>query len=85
MNGLSVMLNKLQLILLMEANFNATNKAVYGMRMLEKLREYKLMPEKMYSERNRLVDEETFSKVLFYNIFQQLGRPAGLASVDTDN
>jgi hypothetical protein len=69
----------------MEANFNATNKAVYGVRMLANVRNYKLMPEEVYSERNHLADDRTLSKVLFYDIVQQLRRPAGLASVDADN
>ena len=43
------------------------------------------MPEKMYSERNRLTDDGTLSKVLFYDIVEQLQRPAGLALVDADS
>ena len=54
-NGLSVMLektfgvrlvSKLRAILLMEADFNATNKEVYGVRMLDNARWYKLIPDK---------------------------------------
>jgi hypothetical protein len=93
-SGLSVMLKKifgcslitkLQSVLLMEADFNATNKTIYGIRMLAHVRKYKLMPEKVYSERNRLADDGTLSKVLFYDIVRQLQRPAGLASVDAEN
>jgi hypothetical protein len=74
LNGLSVMLDfffgcslitKLQSILLMEADFNATNKAIYGVCMLANMRKYKLMPEEVYSERNHLADDGTLSKVLF--------------------
>jgi hypothetical protein len=72
-------------MLLMEADFNATNKAVYGMCMLANVRKYKLMPEEVYSERNCLADDGTLSKVLFYDIVRQLRRPAGLTSVDVDN
>ncbi len=78
------LITKLRSILLMEANFIATNKAVYGMRMLANVRKYKLMPEEVYSERNRLADDWTLSMVLFYDIVRQLRRPAGLASVDAD-
>jgi hypothetical protein len=53
--------------------------------MLANVRKYKLMPEEVYSKRNRLADDGTLSKVLFYDIVRQLRRPAGLASVDTDN
>jgi hypothetical protein len=93
-NGLLVMLEKLfscspitklQSILLMEANFNTTNKAVYGVCMLANMRKYKLMPEEVYNERNRLVDDGTLSKVLFYDIVQQLRRPTVLVSMDVDN
>ena len=43
------------------------------------------MPEEVYSERNRLAEDGTLSKVLFYDIVRQLRRLAGLASVDADN
>jgi hypothetical protein len=69
----------------MEADFNPTNKAIYGVCMLANMRKYKLMPEEVYSERNHLADDETLSKVLFYDIVRQLRRPAGLALVDGDN
>jgi hypothetical protein len=92
--GLSVMLKKifrcslimkLHSILLMEADFNATNKIIYGVRMLHNMRKYSLMPEEIYTERNRLADDGTLSKVFFYNIVLQLQHPAGLASVDANN
>ncbi len=92
--GLSVMLEKifefslitkLRSILLMEADFNATNKVIYGIRMLHNMRKYRLMPEEVYSERNRLADDGTLSKILFYDIVRQLRCSAGLAYVDADN
>jgi hypothetical protein len=92
--GLSVMLEKifgcslitkLQLILLMEADFNATNKTIYGIQMLANVRKYKLMPEEVYSKRNRLAEDGTLSKVLLYDIVRQLRQSAGLTSVDADN
>jgi hypothetical protein len=69
----------------MEADFNATNKTIYGIHMLANVRKYKLMPEEVYSKRNRLADDGTLSKVLFYDIVHQLRRPAGIASVDANN
>jgi hypothetical protein len=92
--GFSVMLEKifgcllimkLRSILLMEADFNMTNKVIYGIRMLHNMRKYRLMLEEVYSERNRLADDGTLSKILFYDIVQQLWHSAGLASVDADN
>jgi len=79
------LITKLRSILLMEADFNATNKVIYGVRMLANVRKYKLMPEEVYSERNRLAEDGTLSKVLFYDVVRQLRRPAGLGSVDADN
>jgi hypothetical protein len=52
----------------MEVDFNATNKAVYGIQMLSNVKKYKLMPEEVYSERNRLADDRTLSKILYYDI-----------------
>jgi hypothetical protein len=76
-NELSVMLErifgcllitKLQSILLMESDFNATNKTIYDMQMLSNVRKYKLMPEEVYSKRNGIEDDVTSPKVLFYDI-----------------
>jgi hypothetical protein len=53
--------------------------------MLHNMRKYRLMPEEIYSKRNHLADDGTLSKVLFYDIVQQLWHPAGLALVDADN
>lgn len=68
------LINKLHAILLMEADFNASNKIIFGERMMDNARKYKLMPEEIYSE-----------KTHFYDIVRQLTRPAGLALVDAAN
>ncbi len=52
----------------MEAYFNATNKAIYGVCMLANVIKYKLMPEEVYNGRKRFADDGTLSKVLFYDI-----------------
>ena len=92
--GLSVMLektlgitlvSKLQAILLMEADFNAMNKIVYGDRMMTNVRKCNLMPEEIFSERNRMADDGTLCKTLFYNITRQARLPAAIASVDATN
>ncbi len=79
------LITKLQSILLIEADFNATNKTVYGVRMLANLQKYKLIPEEVYSERNHLADDGTLSKILFFDIACQLHHSAGLASVKANN
>jgi hypothetical protein len=43
------------------------------------------MPEEVYSEQNKLAEDATLSKNLFYDIVRQLRRPAGQALVDADN
>ena len=72
--GLSVMLekmfgvrlvSKLRAILLIEADFNAGNKVVYGERMLDNARKYKLMPEEIFSEKNRMADDGALAKTSF--------------------
>ncbi len=43
------------------------------------------MPSKIFSEKNRMVDNCTLAKTLFYNLVCQSWRPAGLSLVDADN
>ncbi len=70
-NGLLVMLekifgirlvSKLHAILLMEADFNAMNKEVYGARMLDEAWKYKLVPEEIFSKKNRTADNGGLAK-----------------------
>jgi hypothetical protein len=69
----------------MDADFNATKKVIYGIRMLANARKYELMPEEVYSKRNCLADDGTLSKILYYDIVRQLRCPSGLALIDADN
>ncbi len=93
-NGLSVMLektfrvrlvSKLRSILLMEADFNAMNKEVYGVRMLNTARKYKLVPEEIFSKKNPMADDGGLAKTLFYDIAWQTRLTAAIASVDASN
>jgi hypothetical protein len=92
--GLSVMLEKtlgvtlvtkLRAILLMEGDFNATNKIVYGSRMIQMARRHHLIPEEIFSKKNRMADDGTLCKTLFYDITRQARVPAAIASVDASN
>ncbi len=92
--GLSVMLEKtlgvtlvmkLRAVLLMEAKFNATNKILYGNRMMNNARKYNLMPEETFSEKKRKADNGTLCKTLFYDITRQARVPAAIASTDASN
>jgi hypothetical protein len=49
------------------------------------VRRYGLMPDEIFSERNRAAGEGTLSKVLFYNVVRQTRLSAGISSVDADN
>ncbi len=44
------LITKLRSILLMEADFNATNKIIHGQQMLQQARKYQLIPEEIYSK-----------------------------------
>eukprot|EP00956_Cyclotella_meneghiniana_P027276 scaffold60862_cov41-Cyclotella_meneghiniana.AAC.6 len=79
------LINKLRAILLMEADFNAANKIIYGERMMDNVRKYQLMPDDIFSERAREATDGGLGKKLFTDIVNQLRRPAGLASVDAAN
>jgi hypothetical protein len=79
------LITKLWSILLIEAEFNATNKMIHGQRILDMAHHYKLVPKEIYSEQNCLADDGTLAKVLFYDIVQQIRLPAGISVVDADN
>jgi hypothetical protein len=78
-------ITKLRAILLMEADLNCSTKTVFGTGMLDKARRKNLMPEEVFSERNKMADDGMLTKVLTYDIICQTRRSAGLASVDADN
>ena len=66
------LITKLQSILLMEVDFIARNKTIYGIRMLANARRYRLMPEEVFSEWNCLADDGTLSKIIIFEIARQL-------------
>ncbi len=79
------LVSKLRAILLMEADFNAMNKEVYGVQMLDTARRYKLIPEEIFSKKNCTADNGGLAKTLFYDIARQMRLPAAIASVDASN
>lgn len=92
--GLSVMLkkmygctlvSKLRAILLMEADFNFSNKLVYGVRMMNNARRHGQMSDEIYSKNGRTADDGSLAKVLFYDIVRQARVVAGLSSIDAAN
>jgi hypothetical protein len=77
--------SKLQAILLMEADFNASNKIMYGVRLMKNVRDHCLMPEEIYSEKNQMAGNRTPTKTLLYDLTQQARVPVAIASVDASN
>jgi hypothetical protein len=73
------LVSKLCAILLMEVDFNAINKEVYGGRMLDKARKYNLIPEEIFSKKNRTANDGDLAKMLFYNILHQTRSVAAIA------
>ena len=76
------LVSKLRAILLKEADFNAMNKEVYGVRMLDNAQQYNLIPKEIFSKKNRTADNGGLAKTLFYDIARQMRTPAAIASVD---
>jgi hypothetical protein len=79
------LVTKLWAILLMEGNFSAANKIVYRTRMLKNACKHQLMPEEIFSKRNRMANNGTLCKTLYYDITRQAQVPAAIASVDVSN
>lgn len=51
---LGMLVNKLQSILLIEADFNFANKIFYGSQMLNNIMQYSFMPDENFTEQNVL-------------------------------
>ena len=79
------LISKLRAILLMEADFNFGNKQTYGVHMLDNARKFRLMPEEIFNEQNRMADDGTLARVLFFDLVRQARIPAGMISVDAAN
>jgi hypothetical protein len=79
------MVSKLRAILLMEADFNASNKIIHGVRMMKNVHDHQLMPEEIFSKKNRMADNGTLTKMLFYDVARQARVPLVIASVDASN
>ncbi len=52
----------------MEADFNASNKIMYGIRMMNQAQKHNMMSEEIYSEKNEMADNGMLTKTLFYDI-----------------
>jgi hypothetical protein len=79
------LVTKLRAILLMEGDFNATNKIIFGVRMLNNACIHNFMPEEIFSKKNRMADNGTLCKTLFYDIARQTCVPVAIALLDASN
>jgi hypothetical protein len=62
---------KLHAILLIEGNFNMTNKIIYDLQMMSNAWGHHLMPKEIFSKKKQMANNGTLCKTLFYNITQQ--------------
>ena len=62
------LIEKLRSILLMEADYNANYKELFGNRMMAVVREHGLMMEEIFSKMGRTAEDGALSKILFYDI-----------------
>jgi hypothetical protein len=76
------LVSKLQAILLMEADFNASNKIMYGIRVMKNVCDHHLMSEDFFSKKNRMADDGILKMTLFYNVMHQARVPVAIASVE---
>ncbi len=72
-------------ILLSEADLNKASKIIYGNRIMNNIRKYHLMPEEIFSEKNRVEDDGALGKILLFDIGRQLRTPSAIVSVDASN
>jgi hypothetical protein len=83
------LISKLRAILLMEAAFNFSNKLIYGVRMMDNVRQHGFVPEEIYSEKGKTADNAlqhaSLAKVLFFNIARQARVTSGFSSIDAAN
>jgi hypothetical protein len=79
------LVTKLQAILLMEVDFNANNKIIFGERMMDVVHKYGLMEDEVFSEQGRMAEDGALSKVLFYDIVRQFRLSTAISSVDASN
>ena len=67
------------------SGFQCNKQIVYGIQMMGNLREHYLMPEEIFSKKNRMVDAGTLCKTFFYDIPHQSRVPSTIALVNALN
>jgi hypothetical protein len=65
------LVTKLHTILLMEGDYNATNKIIYGDRMIRNARGYCLMPKEIFSKKNKWQTTARCAKIYFMTLLNK--------------
>ena len=73
---------KLRAILLMEADFNYHNKLIFGKRMMDLARRHGIVPEEIFSKKERTAEDAVLAQVLAYDITRQKRAPFIVALVN---
>lgn len=60
-----IKLSQLCAILLMEEDFNAANKTIFGNHMLYNAHSFGLMPHEIFSEKHKMTEDGIFPKFSF--------------------
>ena len=76
------LITKLEAILLMEADFLFHNKLIFGKRMLNLVRKHNLVPDEIYSKKDKTAEDAILHQVLAYDISRQKRTPFIVASVN---
>ena len=79
------LIEKLQVILLMEADLNASYKEIFGNCMLIVVIGHDLITEEIYSEKGKTDDDCSLEKVILYDIVRQARISAALSSIIDTN
>jgi hypothetical protein len=78
----NTLIDKLRAILLMEADFNTSNKIIFGNRMLDNARRYGFLYDEIFSEKGRMAEDGALAKTLFCDLSRQYRLSAAIASAD---
>ena len=65
------LVTKLRAILLMDADFNNHNHLIFGSQMMNLARQYNMVPEDIFSEKEKIVEYDIFQHVIVYNLARQ--------------
>ena len=79
------LVSKVCTIFLVEATFNFTDKAIYGIRTTNNVCWYSLISDKVFRKKGRMIDDDSLRKTLFYDIVHQYRVSTTTSSVNIYN